>query len=88
MREIIDDSQPMCGRCQVRLNAASSHGQIAELSASPLVTRLIDLVQLDRAIKNWPTGGRHTTEIFQEYNLALTRGVSGGWFLRWFESAN
>jgi asparagine synthase (glutamine-hydrolysing) len=62
--------------------------QIAELSESPLVRRVIDLVRLERAIKNWPTGGWHTTEVFQEYNLALTRGVAGGRFLRWFESAN
>jgi asparagine synthase (glutamine-hydrolysing) len=62
--------------------------QIAELSESPLVCRVIDLVRLESAIKNWPTGGWHTTEVFQEYNLALTRGVAGGRFLRWFESAN
>jgi asparagine synthase (glutamine-hydrolysing) len=62
--------------------------QIAELSESPLACRVIDLVRLDRAIKNWPTGGWHTTAVFQEYNLALTRGVAGGRFLRWFESAN
>jgi asparagine synthase (glutamine-hydrolysing) len=62
--------------------------QIAELSESPMVRRIIDVVRLDRAIKNWPTGGWHTPEIFQEYNLALTRGVAGGRFIRWFESAN
>ena len=62
--------------------------QIAELKESPLVRRVIDLVRLERAIKNWPTGGWHTTEVFNEYNLALTRGVAGGRFLRWFESAN
>jgi asparagine synthase (glutamine-hydrolysing) len=62
--------------------------QIAELSQSALVRRVIDLNRLERAIKNWPTGGWHTTEVFAEYNLALTRGVAGGKFLRWFESAN
>ena len=62
--------------------------QIAELSKSPLVRRVIDLVRLEHAIKNWPTGGWHTSEVFQEYNLALMRGVAGGRFLRWFESAN
>jgi asparagine synthase (glutamine-hydrolysing) len=62
--------------------------QVAELRESPLVRRVIDLVRLERAIKNWPTGGWHTAEVFQEYNLALTRGVAGGRFLRWFESAN
>ncbi len=62
--------------------------QITELSASALVRRVIDLARLERAIKNWPTGGWHTPEVFQEYNLALTRGVAGGRFLLWFESAN
>ena len=62
--------------------------QIAELSVSPLARRVIDLARLERAITNWPAGGWHTTEVFQEYNLALTRGVAGGRFLRWFELAN
>ena len=62
--------------------------QIAELSQSPLARRTIDLVRLERAVENWPSRGWHTSEIFQEYNLALTRGLAGGRFLRWFESAN
>jgi asparagine synthase (glutamine-hydrolysing) len=62
--------------------------QIAELSESALVRRVIDLARLESAIKNWPTGGWHTAEVFQEYNLALARGVAGGRFLRWFETAN
>ena len=62
--------------------------QVAELSKSPLASRVIDLVRLENAIENWPKGGWHTAEIFQEYNLALTRGVAGGRFLRWIESAN
>jgi hypothetical protein len=48
--------------------------------------RIIDLARLERAIENWLTGGWHATEVFREYNLALTRGVAGGPFLRWFES--
>jgi asparagine synthase (glutamine-hydrolysing) len=62
--------------------------QIAELSQSALACRIIDLVRLESAIKNWPAGGWHRPEVFQEYNLALTRGVAGGRFLRWFEQAN
>ena len=62
--------------------------QIAELSKSALARRIIDLVRLENAIKNWPTGGWYTAEIFREYNLALTRGIAGGRFLRWIESAN
>ena len=62
--------------------------QVAELSASPLVCRIIDLLRLEKAILNWPTGGWHSKGVFQEYNLALTRGLAGGRFLRWFEQAN
>jgi hypothetical protein len=62
--------------------------QIAEISESALVRRVIDLVRLEHAVANWPTGGWHTPEIFREYNLALTRGIAGGRFLRWFEAAN
>jgi asparagine synthase (glutamine-hydrolysing) len=62
--------------------------QVAEFSSSALVRRMIDVGRLENALKTWPTGGWHTTEVFQEYNLALTRGVAGGRFLRWFESLN
>jgi len=62
--------------------------QLAELSESALVRRVIDLVRLERAIKDWPAGGWHSPKVFQEYNLALMRGVAAGRFLRWFESAN
>ena len=62
--------------------------EVAELAKSPLARRIIDLGRLQSAIENWPKGGWHTAEVFQEYNLALTRGVAGGRFLRWIESAN
>lgn len=62
--------------------------QIVALSQSALVRRIIDVERLEHAIKNWPAGGWHTLEVFKEYNLALTRGVAGARFLRWFESAN
>jgi hypothetical protein len=62
--------------------------EVAAFSGSALVRRMIDVGRLEDALKTWPTGGWHTTEVFQEYNLALTRGVAGGRFLRWFESLN
>jgi asparagine synthase (glutamine-hydrolysing) len=62
--------------------------QVAEFFESPLVGRVIDLVRLETALKNWPSEGCYRAKVFQEYNLALTRGVAGGRFLRWFESAN
>jgi len=62
--------------------------QIAELAKSPLARRVIDLGRLEKAIGNWPNGGWHESEVFREYNLALTRGVASGRFIRWIESAN
>jgi asparagine synthase (glutamine-hydrolysing) len=62
--------------------------QVAELSQSPLVARIIDVLRLEKALLNWPSGGWHRGDVFQEYNLALTRGLAGGRFLRWFEQAN
>lgn len=62
--------------------------EIAELSASPLARRAIDFARLDQAIKNWPTGAWHTSEISDEHQFAFTRGVAGARFLRWVESAN
>jgi asparagine synthase (glutamine-hydrolysing) len=54
------------------------------------VRPVVDAVRLESAVKNWPTGGWHTTEIFEQYNLAVTRGVASGRFLLlpWFESVN
>jgi len=62
--------------------------ELAELSQSALVRRVIDLARLERALANWPAGGWHSGDVFREYNLALTRGLAGGRFLRWFERAN
>jgi asparagine synthase (glutamine-hydrolysing) len=62
--------------------------EIAELSASPLARRVVDLPRLERAIKNWPTGGWDTLPIIEEYDLALTRGIASARFLRWMEEAN
>lgn len=70
----------------------SRHGELAReivaLSQSPLARRAVDLARLERAVENWPRGGWHTPEILTEYGLAMMRGVAGGRFLRWFESAN
>ena len=62
--------------------------QISELANSPLARRVIDLARLESAIQNWPKSGWHRAEVFREYNLALTRGIASGRFLRWLESAN
>jgi asparagine synthase (glutamine-hydrolysing) len=62
--------------------------EIAELSASPLARRAIDLARLERALASWPAGGWHTEKISAEYHFALTRGIAGARFLRWVEAAN
>lgn len=67
---------------------AALTAQVVEISQSPLVRRIIDVPRLMRALQNWPEGGWHTASVFQEQNLALTRGIAAGRFLRWFESGN
>jgi hypothetical protein len=62
--------------------------EISGLGALPLARRMIDLDRLARALDHWPNEGWQTPKIIQEYHLALTRGLAGGRFLRWFESAN
>jgi asparagine synthase (glutamine-hydrolysing) len=62
--------------------------EIEALAQSPLARRAIDLPRLERALSRWPSGGWHGAETFTEYNLMLMRGIAGGRFLRWFESAN
>jgi asparagine synthase (glutamine-hydrolysing) len=62
--------------------------QIAEISRSPLARKAIDLARLETAVENWPSGDWHSSAVFREYNLALTRGVANGRFFRWLESNN
>jgi asparagine synthase (glutamine-hydrolysing) len=62
--------------------------EIAELATSPLVRKAIDLDRLERAVRTWPSEGWHRNKIIEEYHLALTRGIAGGRFLRWIETAN
>ena len=64
--------------------------QIAEFSEFALVRLVGDVVRLESGAKNWLTGGWHTTKIFEQYNLAVTRGVASGQFLLlpWFKSVN
>lgn len=62
--------------------------EISQLAQSKLVQKIIDVPRLEAALSGWPKSGWHTAEIFREYNLALSRGVSAARFLRWFESSN
>lgn len=62
--------------------------EIATLGQSPLARRVIDLDRLERAIRTWPIDGWSEMAVVEEYQLALTRGLSAGRFARWFEAAN
>jgi asparagine synthase (glutamine-hydrolysing) len=62
--------------------------EIAEVATSPLARKAIDLERLERALQTWPSEGWQRNRIIEEYHLALTRGIAGGRFLRWIESAN
>jgi asparagine synthase (glutamine-hydrolysing) len=61
---------------------------VQELAASPLARRAIDLERVSRSIENWPAGDWHTRAVIYQYELALTRAIAGGRYLRWIESAN
>jgi asparagine synthase (glutamine-hydrolysing) len=62
--------------------------QIAALSSSPLVGKVLDVPRLQRALQSWPAGGWHTRQIVEEYQLALTRGIASARFLQWVEQTN
>ncbi len=62
--------------------------EVGELLKSPLASKIIDVARLETALQNWPKSGWHTSKVFREYNLALTRGLAGGRFLRWLETTN
>jgi asparagine synthase (glutamine-hydrolysing) len=62
--------------------------EVAQISRSPLASRIIDVERLKRAVQNWPSGNWYRLETYREYNLALRRGLAHGHFLRWIESAN
>jgi len=61
---------------------------VDELAASPLVCRAIDVERLKRALDTWPSADWHTNRVRDEYHLALSRGISAGRFLKWFEGQN
>jgi asparagine synthase (glutamine-hydrolysing) len=62
--------------------------EVDELAASPLASRAVDVERLKRALDTWPSTGWHTSRVRNEYQLALSRGISAGRFLRWFEGQN
>jgi len=61
---------------------------VAELARSPLARRVIDLERLNRAMQTWPDEGWNARSVYNEYCLALTRGIAAGRFLKWMESTN
>ena len=64
------------------------HEEIAQLARSPLARKMIDIDRLARAARNWPTGNWAREDVFNEYHLALSRGLASGRFLGWFEQNN
>jgi asparagine synthase (glutamine-hydrolysing) len=62
--------------------------QIADIASSSLVRRSIDIDRLQNAVDTWPTSGWHTRPVMSEYQLALTRGLAVGRFLRWMDAQN
>jgi asparagine synthase (glutamine-hydrolysing) len=62
--------------------------ELPELSETASARRSIDFARLERAIRDWPLEGWHTSKVADEYHFAFTRGIAGARFLRWFESSN
>ena len=54
-------------------------------------TRAHDMIDLDRLrglLASWPKSGWHTRQAREDYQLALTRAVGMGLYLKWFDRAN
>jgi len=62
--------------------------ELAQLSESRLAQRCLDLPRLERAIRSWPSGAWHRSDIEEEYHYAFARGVAAARFLNWIEVAN
>lgn len=62
--------------------------EIERLEASPLANRLLDLPRLKRLTADWPENDNAAEKRSSEYQLALTRGVHVGRFIRWVEGGN
>ena len=62
--------------------------ELAQLSQSRLAQRCLDLARLERAIRTWPSGAWHRSDIEEEYHYAFARGVAAARFLNWIEVAN
>jgi asparagine synthase (glutamine-hydrolysing) len=62
--------------------------EIACLHGSRLAAEVIDLKRLDQLVSNWPAATNASGRQSDEYQLALTRGLSSGRFLRLLERNN
>jgi asparagine synthase (glutamine-hydrolysing) len=56
--------------------------EIARLEQVPSAAAALDLERMRRLVEEWPTGGWHTSEVGDQYRLALLRGMVNGHFLR------
>lgn len=73
----------------VAANAARGEmaAEVARLERSPLASKALDLKRLRRLVDDWPAGGWNTKKVVYD-QLALTRGLSAGRFIRRFEGGN
>lgn len=61
--------------------------EMASIERSPLGRHFLDVERLLRLLETWPESGHEGDEITDQWNYALTRGVTVGWFLRSHEEA-
>ena len=61
--------------------------EIERLESSPAAARFLDLAYLRRLTETWPSTGYGRLDVTDAWHLALSRGVSMGYFLRSQEEA-
>lgn len=62
--------------------------ELKRLERSPLARECLDLGRMRRLLDAWPTEGWHTMAVRNPYQLALTRALATGRFIRSVEGGN
>ena len=62
--------------------------EMKEIQRCSLARHYLDVERLERLLQTWPESGHEGDEITDQWNYALTRGITVGWFLRSHEVEN
>jgi len=61
---------------------------IERIERSPLASRVVDVARMKALLDDWPKDAEAAKRHKQIYGHALSRGISIGGFLRWYEGGN